>query len=103
MADAIASNAHKTATDLPPLPAKRSLFKKSQWAKPIESGDAVDMFSRAKELFPTVAADSERRRKEKKRKSDSEKIEQEAKDEGKKMRVSTNDEQSSASMSEYRT
>jgi len=59
-----------------PVPRKRSLFKTSAYAKsPVEDEEAVDFFSRAKELFPTVvAAEQERKRSEKeaaKRKSDS--------------------------------
>jgi hypothetical protein len=43
-----------------PAPVKRSLFKKSAWAKPVETGEAIDLFSRAKEIFPEVVAENSR-------------------------------------------
>ncbi|KAI9745469.1 MAG: hypothetical protein M1818_001003 [Claussenomyces sp. TS43310] len=44
-------------------PAKRSLFKKSAWAKPpaTESDEAIQLFSRSKEIFSDVLAENERR------------------------------------------
>jgi hypothetical protein len=43
-------------------PVKRSLFKKSAWAKPVETKEAIDLFSRAKEIFPEVVAENSRNR-----------------------------------------
>lgn len=42
-------------------PKKRSLFTKSTWAKPREEDQAVEFFSRAKELYPIVVAENERK------------------------------------------
>jgi hypothetical protein len=42
---------------------KRSLFKKSALAKPAEDDEALSLFSRSKEIFPDVVAESERQRK----------------------------------------
>lgn len=45
-----------------PVP-KRSLFKKPAWAKPAEEDEALQLFSRSKEIFPDIVAENERRRK----------------------------------------
>lgn len=42
---------------------KRSLFKKSALAKPTEDDEGLSLFSRSKEIFPDVVAESERQRK----------------------------------------
>lgn len=86
-------NTTKTLTSLGPSPVKRSIFKKSQWAKSAEPEEDEGMFSRAKELFPTVVADTERMRKEKKkRNSDTARLEQDIEDESKRRRVSPDEE-----------
>jgi hypothetical protein len=42
---------------------KRSLFKKSAWAKPAGVEEAIGLFSRSKEIFPEFVAENERQRK----------------------------------------
>jgi hypothetical protein len=42
---------------------KRSLFKKSALAKPAEDDEALSLFSRSKQIFPDVVAESQRQRK----------------------------------------
>jgi len=64
-----------TPTPPRPKPAKRSLFKASSWARPTEAEEAIDLFSRAKELFPIVERQREdekqkKERERRKRKSD---------------------------------
>ena len=46
-----------------PAPPKRSLFKKSTWAKPAEVEEDIGLFSRSKDIFPEVVAENERQRK----------------------------------------
>jgi hypothetical protein len=46
-----------------PLAPKRSLFKKSARVEPAEEDEALQLFSRSKEIFPDIIAENERRRK----------------------------------------
>ena len=48
-----------------PLPKKRSLFKKPAWSKSAGADEAVEFFSRAKELYPMRVAEEERKRERK--------------------------------------
>ena len=43
---------------------KRSLFKKSARVEPAEEDEALQLFSRSKEIFPDIIAENERRRKD---------------------------------------
>jgi hypothetical protein len=49
----------------PVLPKKKSLFSNPTWSKPHEPQDGVDLFSRAKELYPMRVAEEERKREKK--------------------------------------
>lgn len=75
--------------DAPAVP-KRSLFKKSAWAKPAEVEDAQGLFSRSKEIFPEFVAENERRRKklERSRSSVSAEPADQNKEQGKRRRIS---------------
>ncbi len=78
-------------SDTPVAPPKRSLFKKSEWAKPKETEEALNLFSRSKEMFLEVVAENERRRKklERQRSSGSVSSAQATDQDAKKRRVST--------------
>jgi hypothetical protein len=54
--------ASKSESSIPPVP-KRSLFKKSSRVEPAEEDEALQLFSRSKEIFPDIIAENERRRK----------------------------------------
>jgi len=54
--------ASKSENSIPPAP-KRSLFKKSSRVEPAEEDEALQLFSRSKEIFPDIIAENERRRK----------------------------------------
>ena len=73
-----------------PAPPKRSLFKKSTWAKPAEVEEDIGLFSRSKEIFPEVIAENERRRKKLERSRSSVSIERmdSGIEQGKKRRIS---------------
>jgi hypothetical protein len=64
MADAIDG---RPAEEVPAPPRKRSLFKKPTWTEPPreEVEEGVDLFSRAKNLYPIRVAEEERRRQKK--------------------------------------
>ena len=54
--------ASQSEGSIPPAP-KRSLFKKSSRVEPAEEDEALQLFSRSKEIFPDIIAENERRRK----------------------------------------
>jgi hypothetical protein len=54
--------ASQSESSIPPAP-KRSLFKKSARVEPAEEDEALQLFSRSKEIFPDIIAENERRRK----------------------------------------
>lgn len=54
--------ASQSESSIPPAP-KRSLFKKSERVEPAEEDEALQLFSRSKEIFPDIIAENERRRK----------------------------------------
>ena len=82
------------ATVAPALPKKRSLFSKAAAAKAAESEEAIDFFSRAKELYPQRLEEEERRREkkliklERKKSSASPDVQVTTPPEGKRRRVS---------------
>jgi hypothetical protein len=87
--------------DNPAQPAKRSLFKKSAWAKPVERVEAIDLFSRAKEIFPEVVAENLRNRQKQLQLKTSETVEVDSSiHEGKKRRISTEAEDFQGSSSD---
>lgn len=73
----------------PPKP-KRSLFKKSSYAKPPEAEEAMQLFSRSKELFPDVVAENRRHLKQLERSRSNISIEpvERKEPEGKRRRIS---------------
>jgi hypothetical protein len=75
--------------DAPAVP-KRSLFKKSAWAKPAEVEETIGLFSRSKEIFPEFVAENERRRKKLERSRSSASVEpvDQNKEQGKRRRIS---------------
>lgn len=59
----------RVVEELPAPPKKRSLFKKPTWAKPLEQEEGkevgIDLFSRAKNLYPIRVAEEQRKRQKK--------------------------------------
>jgi len=53
--------ASQNQSSIPPVP-KRSLFKKSAPVELAEEDEALQLFSRSKEIFPDIIAENERRR-----------------------------------------
>jgi hypothetical protein len=76
----------------PPPKPKRSLFQKSAWAAPVEDAKPVELFSRAKELFPEVVRENERRLRKLERRRSSASIE--AAEGSKKRRISDDPDES---------
>lgn len=72
-------------------PKKRSLFNKPFIERASEADEAIDFFSRAKEIYPQRLAEDERRRKKKERKrsSTSAEIKESSPTGGKKRKVSS--------------
>src|ERR1700728_3811590 len=53
--------APQSESSIPSAP-KRPLFKKSARVEPAEEDEALQLFSRSKEIFPDIIAENERRR-----------------------------------------
>jgi|SRR5450432_3546920 hypothetical protein len=88
--------------DVAVVAPKRSLFKKSTWAKPAEQDEALQLFSRSKEIFPDIVAENERRLKKLERSrpnASAEQIDSKALD-GKKRRISKRSKDSGGSSSD---
>jgi hypothetical protein len=76
-------------------PKKRSLFNKATIERATEAGEAIEFFSRAKEIYPQRLAEEQRRREkkigklERKRSSTSAEIKEASPTGGKKRKVSS--------------
>lgn len=92
MADILGDNC---ATEPVAPPKKRSLFNKAVLEKASEADEAVEFFSRAKEIYPQRLAEEERKRQkkivklERKRSSTSAEVKESISPGGKKRKVSS--------------